>query len=162
MENPNNMHVNFISSRDTGGTCIYYVWSDKVSIMQGADTYDIIREIFKSFLHNYQQKLKIIKRSDFVFESVDILDYKLHRLSLKRGGSCIKSPKWLGNKKATLNPKNDDDDDDDDDDECLRCSIISVLNYNDIMKKEFENIFKKINMKIKIFCRIKDTGKTLK
>ena len=56
-----NMHVNFISSRDTGETRIYYVWSDNVSIMQGKDTYDIIREIFRSFLHNYQEKLKLKK-----------------------------------------------------------------------------------------------------
>ena len=104
-----NKHVNFISSRDTGETRIYYVWSDNVSITQGTDTYDIIRESFKSFLHNYQQKLKIIKGSDFVFESVDLLGYKLHRVRLKRGGSYIKSPKWLENKKATISPKNDDD-----------------------------------------------------
>ena len=51
-----NMHVNFISSRNTGETRIYYIWSDNVSIMQGTDTYDITREIFKSFLHNYQVK----------------------------------------------------------------------------------------------------------
>ena len=38
-----NMHINFISSRDTGETRIYYVWSDNVSIMQGKDTDDIIR-----------------------------------------------------------------------------------------------------------------------
>ena len=62
-----NMHVNFISSRDTAETRIYYVWSDNISIMQGTDTYAIIREILKSFLHNYQQELKIIKGSDFVF-----------------------------------------------------------------------------------------------
>ena len=66
-----NMHVNFISSRDTGETRIYYAWSDNVSIMQGHDTDDIIREIFRSFLHNYQEKLQIIKGSDFVFESVE-------------------------------------------------------------------------------------------
>ena len=47
-----NMHVNF-TSRDTGETCIYYVWSHNVSIMQGTDTYNIIIEIFESFLHNY-------------------------------------------------------------------------------------------------------------
>ena len=72
-----NIHVNFISSRDTGETRIYYVWSDNVSIMQGKDTYDIIREIFKSFLHNYQEELKMIKGSNFVFESVDLLDYNV-------------------------------------------------------------------------------------
>ena len=85
-----NMHVNFISSRDTGETRIYYVWSDNVSIMQGIDTNDIIKELFESFLHDYQEKLKTIKGSDFVFESVYLMDYKLHRVRLKRGGSYIK------------------------------------------------------------------------
>ena len=63
-----NMHVNFISSGDTVEPRIYYVWSDNVSIMQGKDTYDLIREIFESFLHNYQKELKNIKGSDFVFD----------------------------------------------------------------------------------------------
>ena len=73
--------------------------------------------------------MKIIKGSDFVFESVDLMDYKLHRVSLRRGGSYIKSHKWLVNKKATIKPKNENDD------ECLRWSIISTLSYNEIMKK---------------------------
>ena len=55
-----NMHINFICSRDTGETRIYYVSSDNVSVMQGEDTNAIIREISRSFLYNYQQKLKII------------------------------------------------------------------------------------------------------
>ena len=96
------MHVNFISSRDAGENRIYYVWSDKVSIIQGENTNAIIRKIFNSFLHNYQQELKMIKGSDFVFESVDLLDYKLHRVCLNRGESYIKSPKWLENKKAVI------------------------------------------------------------
>ena len=129
------MHVNFISSRDTGETRIYYVWSDNVSIMQGENTNAIIRKIFNSFLHNYQQELKMIKGSNFVFESVDLLDYKLHRVRLNRGGSYIKSPEWLLHKGATINPKNENDD------ECLWWSTISALNYNEITKKEFENIF---------------------
>ena len=107
-----NMHVNFISSKDTGESHIYYILSDNVSIMQGKDAYDI-REIFGYFLHNYQEKLKMMKGSDFVFESVDLMDYKLHKVRLKRGGSYVKSPKWLANKKATINPKNENDD------ECL-------------------------------------------
>ena len=63
------MHANFISSEDTGETRIYYVWSDNVSIMKGESTYNIIREIFRSFLHNYQEELKMIKGSDFVFNT---------------------------------------------------------------------------------------------
>ena len=151
------MHVNFISSRDTGETRIYYVWSDNVSIMQGIDTNDIIKELFESFLHDYQEKLTAIKGSDFVFESVYLMDYKLHRVRLKRGGSChryIKSPEWLENKKAIINPKNENDD------ECFRWSTICALNYSEIMKKEFENKLT-LNMKIKIFRRRKRTGKIL-
>ena len=37
------------------------------------------------------------------------MDYKLHKVSLKRGGSCIKSPEWLINKRATINAKNEKD-----------------------------------------------------
>ena len=37
------------------------------------------------------------------------------------------------------------------DDECLRWSTISALNYSEITKKEFENIFKKIKHEDKDF-----------
>ena len=87
----------------------------------------------------------MIKGSDFVFESVDLLDYKLHRVRLRRGGSYIKSPEWLLHKGATINPKNENDD------ECLRWSVIFALNYSEITKKEFENIFKKVKHEDKDF-----------
>ena len=77
------MRVNFISSKDTGETRIIYVWSDNVSIMRGSDTDYIIRKMFRSFLCNYQRELKIIKGSHFVFESVELVDYKLHRVRLR-------------------------------------------------------------------------------
>ena len=46
-----------------------------------------------------------MKDSNFVFESADLLYYSLHKTTLKRGKSYIKSPKWLRNKGATINPK---------------------------------------------------------
>ena len=73
------------------------------------------------------------------------MDYKLHRVRLSRGGSYIKSYEWLVNEKATINQKNQNDN------ECLQWSTISALNYNEIMKKEFENIFKKIKHEDKDF-----------
>ena len=102
--------VNFISTRDTGETCTIYAWSDNVSIMWGSDTDDIIRKLFKSFLNNYQEELKIIIGSEFNFKSAELIDYKLHRVQLKRGGSCIKSLEWLLHKKVTINSKNKNDD----------------------------------------------------
>ena len=104
----------------------------------GVETDDIIRELFRSFLHNYQEELKINSGSEFSFESVELMDYKLHRVCLRRGESYIKSPEWLLHKKSTIKPKNKNDG------ECLRWPSISALNYNEIIKKEFENIFKKI------------------
>ena len=40
------MHVNFLSSKDTGETRTIYVWSNNRKIMQGSATDDVIRELF--------------------------------------------------------------------------------------------------------------------
>ena len=49
-----------------------------------------------------------MRGSEFAFDSVDLLYCHLQKISLNRSGSYIDSPKWLKNKKATINPKNDD------------------------------------------------------
>ena len=100
------MRVNFISSKDTGESRTTYVWSDNVEIMWVSDTDDITKKLFKSFLHNYEEEMKIISGSEFNFETVELMDYKLHRVRLKRGGLYIKSPEWLLYKGATVSPKN--------------------------------------------------------
>ena len=72
----------------------------------GIETDNIIKDLFESFLKRHQKNLEeIMKDSNFVFESVDLLYYSPHKITLKRGGSCIKSPEWLRNKRATINPK---------------------------------------------------------
>ena len=45
-----------------------------------------------------------MRDSDFVFDRVNLLYYKCHKIHLKRGGSYIDSPDWIRNKKATVNP----------------------------------------------------------
>ena len=50
-----------------------------------------------------------MRGSEFVFDSVDLLHYILHKISLNRIGSYIDSSKWLKNKKKTMSPKNNDD-----------------------------------------------------
>ena len=42
---------------------------------------------------------------DFMFESAEIMDYELHKVSLKRGGWNVESQEWSKNKGATINPK---------------------------------------------------------
>ena len=63
--------------------------------------------------------------SDFIFESVDLLHYHLHKTSLKIGKSYIKSPEWLRNKGATINPKNNDDN-------CFQYATTVALNHQNI------------------------------
>ena len=79
--------------------------------------------------------------SDFIFESVELIDYKLHKIRLKGVGSLIESPEWLKNTGATINPKNRKGD------KCFQYPLTLALNYNKIKKKELEKIFKKIKRK---------------
>ena len=98
--------IKFISSEDSNETCIMHRWSDNIEIMIGIATDDIIDKLFKSFLQKHQESLeKSQKRSEFVYDSVDLLYYHLHKTSLKRGKLYIHSPEWLKNKKATTNSK---------------------------------------------------------
>ena len=64
--------------------------------MRAYETDDIIDDLFISLDNNYQSEEQMMREfSDFKFESVDRIDYKLHKIKLRRGGSYIKSPKWI-------------------------------------------------------------------
>ena len=71
--------------------------SDSMEIMIGSDKNDVIKELFKSFLH-----------SEFEFDGVNFLYYDFNKASLNRGGSYIESAKWIKDKEPTINPKNND------------------------------------------------------
>ena len=120
------MGVNFISSNDTGEIRTFFVRSDNEEIRSGNETNEIINGLRKSFLSNYQNEEKILRNgSNFVFESVDLLSYHIHKTSLKRGKSYIKSPEWILNKRAIINPKNKDN-------KCFQYSITAALNHQNI------------------------------
>ena len=77
--------------------------------MNGSNTDEIIKELFKSLLERYQENLQEkMKGSDFAFDGVNYLYYDLNKISISKGGSYIGSPKWLKDKKSTINPKNND------------------------------------------------------
>ena len=67
------------------------------------------KNFFILFYKNIKRDLEeLSKRNEFVFNSVNLLYYKFHKLSLNRGGSYIDSSKWLKNKKATISSKHND------------------------------------------------------
>ena len=92
----------------------------------GDETDEIIKELFESFLQRYQEGLEeSMKGSELVFGSVDLLEYKLNKIGLNRGGSYVDSPKLLKNKKAIINPKNNDD-------KCFQYALTVALNDQNI------------------------------
>ena len=103
-----NMHINFISYNDTGETRTINIMSDNEEIMRGNKTDDIITNLLKSFLNNYQNDEQIMRGASD--ESVELLEYKLHKIKLKRAGLYIKSLKCIRNKGAAISPKNEDED----------------------------------------------------
>ena len=49
-----------------------------------------------------------MKGSGFIFDSADVLYYDLNKIGLNRGGPYKDYPKWLKNKKSTINPTTSD------------------------------------------------------
>ena len=121
-----NMGVNFICTNDTEEIRTFYLRSNNEEIRSGNETPEIISNLIKSFLSNYQEEEKIIRTgSNFVFESVDLLAVNIHKTDLKRGKPYIKFPECILNKRTTINPKNKDN-------TCFQYSITDALNHQEI------------------------------
>ena len=89
---------------------IMHTRSDNEEFMNGSETDEIIKGLFESFLQKHEQNLQNKMRGlDFEFDGVNFLYYDFNKISLNRGRSYIDSPKWLKDKKSTINPKNNDD-----------------------------------------------------
>ena len=102
--------------------------SNNDEFMNGSDTNEIIKELFKSILQRYQENLQEKMRdSDFAFDGVNFLYYDFNKISISRGGSYIDSPKWLKNKKSIINTKNNDY-------KCLQYAVTLALNLDKINK----------------------------
>ena len=122
------MAINFSSSEDSEKIHTMHSQSDNIETLIGNETGETIEVLFDSFLQRYQKGLEESMRgSEFVFDNVDSFYCKLHKISLNRGGSYIDSSKWLKNKKATINPKNNDD-------KCFQYAITVALNHEQIKK----------------------------
>ena len=65
--------------------------------------------------------------NEFVLDSVNLLYYHLQKITLKRGVSNADSPKWLKNKNAAMNRKNNNNN-------CFQYALTVALNYHNIKK----------------------------
>ena len=119
--------INFVSSKKFIETRDMHSKSVNIEIMVGVNNNEIIKNIFNSLLRRYQKGLEESMRgSDFVFDYVESLTYIFYKIDMKRSGSYIEAPKWIKNKKATINPQNKDDD------KCFQYAVTIALNYDRI------------------------------
>ena len=119
------MAINFISCKpNSDKKCTLHVKSDSTEIMIGSETDEIIEKTCKkkSLSQRYQKGLeKSLNDSDIIFDGVDAFYYNFNKISLSKVGSYIDSPKWMKNKKATINPKNNDE-------KCFQYALTAALN----------------------------------
>ena len=107
-------------------THVMHTRIDNEEFMNGSDTDEIIKGLFESFLQKYEENLQEkMKGSDFEFDGVNFLFYDFNKVSINRGGSYIDSPKWIKNKKSTINPKNNDY-------KCFQYAVTLALNLDRI------------------------------
>ena len=80
--------------------------SYNIEFMSHDNANEVTNELFESLLSRYQIGLeKSMRRSDFIFELVQLLYCKCHKIHFKREGSYIDFRDWIKKKKATMNPK---------------------------------------------------------
>ena len=88
------MTINFIFSKDSDETCTMHTKSNNIEIMMGSEKDKIIEDLAEFSLQNYQEGLEeSMIGSEFVYDSADVLYYNLNKVSLRRCGSYIDSPK---------------------------------------------------------------------
>ena len=119
--------INFISFKPgSDETRTMHNRSDNKEFMNGDDTEEIIEELLESLSQKYEENLQNkMRRSDFEVDSVNFLYYDFNKISLNRSGSFIDSPKWLKDKKSTINPNNNDD-------KCFQYAVTLELNLDNI------------------------------
>ena len=99
-----------------------------IEIMVNDKADEVIKELFDSLKNRYQNNLESMKGSEFVFDYVQLLYYKCHKINPNCSGSYIDSPDWIKSKKATINPINKKDN------KCFHYAVTVALNYEETKK----------------------------
>ena len=74
-----------------------------------------------------------MKGSEFVFDHVQLLYYKFHKINPNRGGLYINSSDWIKNKNAAINTLNVKDN------KSFQDIVTVALNHEEIKKKSANN-----------------------
>ena len=92
--------INFIFSKDTEEERVMHSTSVNIKFTPYNNENEVVNELFDLLRLKYQDNLNTSMRgSDFIFDSVQLMYYKCHKVNYKRVGSYIDSPNRIKNKK---------------------------------------------------------------
>ena len=98
------MYIKCISTKSFDETRTMHPKSKQVEFYMDSDTENGINTLFQNFQH--VQETSNERVSEFIPDSIELLEYELHKIDIIRAESYIASPDWIANKKAIINPKN--------------------------------------------------------
>ena len=118
----------FPSEDHNGEERVVHSKSNNIKIMVSDEADEVIKKLFDSLKNRYQNNLESMRGSEFIFDYVQSLYYKYHKINLNRGGSYIDSPDWIKIKKGAINPINKKDN------KRFQYAVTVKLNYEEIKK----------------------------
>ena len=119
--------------------------SDNVICLPPSNTSDIINQLLASLYEKYQEDFRLSHASrNFSQENVEECNIHYNKIDLRCGATYIESPKWLKNKKATINPKNTKD---------VYCFMYAatIALYHDKLGSNPERISEKLSIYTQVF-----------
>ena len=121
--------ISFISRKPNFNEIrVMFTRSIPEEFMISSETEEVAEKLIMSILQKYQDNLQNkMKGSDFIINGINYLYYDLNRITISKGGSYIESPKWLKDKKCTINQKNNDN-------KCFQYAATLAININSIDK----------------------------
>ena len=80
--------IEFVSLKDTEEERAMHSNSDNIKFASYNDANKVLNELLESLRSKYQDDLETsMRRSGFMFDSVQLMHYKCHKMNFKRGGS---------------------------------------------------------------------------
>ena len=94
-----------------------------IKCLSYSEVNDVIKKVISFKIPGWFRNTN--ERKCFLFDSVQLIYYKCHKVNFKSGGSYIDSPDQIKKKKATINPKNEGD-------KCFQYAGTVAINYEKI------------------------------
>ena len=88
--------INFVSPKDVRERRVMHSSSDNIKCTAYKDPNEVVDERIESLWSRYQRNLGAPMRgSDFVFDSIQLMPCKCHKVDFGGGGAYVDIPDWM-------------------------------------------------------------------